>query len=361
MTTAADNRLASLLAEYKDLEVQMGDPALHADPAQARRVGRRYAELSPIAKTAEDIEAAKDDLETAEELAKEDSDFAAEAEGLRQRIPVLEEKLAELLVPRDPDDAKDVIIEIKAGAGGEESGLFAGDLMRMYLRYFERQGYAVETLEMVPTDLGGIKDSSIAVRTKGTPEGGNGVWSRMKFEGGVHRVQRVPVTESQGRVHTSAAAVVVMPEAEEVDFELNMNDVRVDVYRSSGPGGQSVNTTDSAVRLTHVPTGVVVTSQNEKSQLQNKEAAIKVLRARLLAKQQEEAAAAAGAARLSQVRTADRSERIRTYNFPQNRLTDHRVGFTAYNLDQVMDGALDEVLDALAAADRAERMARGAE
>ncbi|GAA1667879.1 peptide chain release factor 1 [Glycomyces endophyticus] len=361
MTTAADNRLASLLAEYRDLEVQMGDPALHADPAQARRVGRRYAELSPIAKTAEDIAAAKDDLETAEELAKEDADFAEEAEGLRKRIPELEEKLAELLVPRDPDDSKDVIIEIKAGAGGEESGLFAGDLMRMYLRYFERQGWAVETLEMVPTDLGGVKDSSIAVRTKGNPDGGNGVWSRMKFEGGVHRVQRVPVTESQGRVHTSAAAVVVMPEAEEVDFELNMNDVRVDVYRSSGPGGQSVNTTDSAVRLTHVPTGVVVTSQNEKSQLQNKEAAIKVLRARLLAKQQEEAAAAAGAARLLQVRTADRSERIRTYNFPQNRLTDHRIGFTAYNLDQVMDGSLEEVLDALAAADRADRMARGAE
>ncbi|MFB9662113.1 peptide chain release factor 1 [Glycomyces mayteni] len=361
MTSAADNRLEMLIAEYRDLEVQMGDPALHADQAQARRVGRRYAELSPIAKTAEDIASAKDDLETAEELAKEDSEFAEEADRLRGRIPQLEEKLAELLVPRDPDDSKDVIIEIKAGAGGEESGLFAGDLLRMYLRYFERQGWAVETLEMVPTDLGGVKDSSIAVRTKGNPEGGNGVWSRMKFEGGVHRVQRVPVTESQGRVHTSAAAVVVMPEAEEVDFELNMNDVRVDVYRSSGPGGQSVNTTDSAVRLTHVPTGVVVTSQNEKSQLQNKEAAIKVLRARLLAKQQEEAAAAAGAARLSQVRTADRSERIRTYNFPQNRLTDHRVGFTAYNLDQVMDGSLDEVLDALAAADRAERMARGAE
>ncbi|WP_026922405.1 peptide chain release factor 1 [Glycomyces arizonensis] len=359
MSTAADNRLASLLAEYHDLEAQMGDPALHADPAQARRVGRRYAELGPIAKTAADIATAKDDLETAEELAGEDADFADEAERLRKTIPEMESKLAELMIPRDPDDSKDVIIEIKAGAGGEESGLFARDLMRMYLRYFEHRGWAVETLESVPTDLGGIKDSSIAVRTKGAPEGGNGVWSRMKFEGGVHRVQRVPVTESQGRVHTSAAAVVVMPEAEEVDVELNMNDVRVDVYRSSGPGGQSVNTTDSAVRLTHEPTGIVVTSQNEKSQLQNKEAALRVLRARLLAKQQEEAAAAAGEARRSQVRTADRSERIRTYNFPQNRLTDHRIGFTAYNLDQVMDGELDEVLDALAAADRAERMAGG--
>ncbi|MCH7231422.1 peptide chain release factor 1 [Glycomyces sp. L485] len=359
MSTAADNRLASLLAEYHDLEAQMGDPALHADPAQAKRVGRRYAELTPVAKTAVEIASAKDDLETAAELAGEDAEFAEEAERLRKTIPELESKLAELMIPRDPDDSKDVIIEIKAGAGGEESGLFAGDLMRMYLRYFERRGWAVETLEMVPTDLGGIKDSSIAVRTKGAPEGGNGVWSRMKFEGGVHRVQRVPVTESQGRVHTSAAAVVVMPEAEEVDVELNMNDVRVDVYRSSGPGGQSVNTTDSAVRLTHEPTGIVVTSQNEKSQLQNKEAALRVLRARLLAKQQEEADAAAGEARRSQVRTADRSERIRTYNFPQNRLTDHRIGFTAYNLDHVMEGELDEVLDALATADRAERMAGG--
>ncbi|GAB3222108.1 peptide chain release factor 1 [Glycomyces halotolerans] len=359
MTTVADNRLASLLAEYADLEAQMGDPALHADPVQAKRVGRRYAELTPIAKTAAEIESAKGDLETAEELAGEDADFGDEAERLRVLIPELESKLAELMIPRDPDDSKDVIIEIKAGAGGEESGLFAGDLLRMYLRYFERQGWTVETLEHAPTDLGGVKDASIAVRTKGTPEGGNGVWSRMKFEGGVHRVQRVPVTESQGRVHTSAAAVVVMPEAEEVDVELNMHDVRIDVYRSSGPGGQSVNTTDSAVRLTHEPTGIVVTSQNEKSQLQNKEAALRVLRARLLAKQQEEAEAAAGEARRSQVRTADRSERIRTYNFPQNRLTDHRIGFTAYNLDHVMNGELDEVLDALAAADRAERLAGG--
>ncbi|WP_100446657.1 peptide chain release factor 1 [Glycomyces xiaoerkulensis] len=356
MTTVADNRLASLLAEYADLEAQMGDPELHADPAQAKRVGRRYAELTPIAKTAAEIEDAKGDLETAEELAGEDSEFAEEAERLRKLVPELESKLGELMIPRDPDDSKDVIMEIKAGAGGEESGLFADDLMRMYQRYFERRGWAVETLEKVPTDLGGIKDSSIAVRTKGTPEGGNGVWSRMKFEGGVHRVQRVPVTESQGRVHTSAAAVVVMPEAEEVDVELNMHEVRIDVYRSSGPGGQSVNTTDSAVRLTHEPTGIVVTSQNEKSQLQNKEAALRVLRARLFARQQEEAEAAAGEARRSQVRTADRSERIRTYNFPQSRITDHRIGFTAYNLEQVMNGELDELLDALAAADRAERM-----
>ncbi|THV42885.1 peptide chain release factor 1 [Glycomyces buryatensis] len=357
MSTAADNRLASLLAEFSDLEAQMGDPALHADPAQAKRVGRRYAELTPIAKTAADISQAKEDLETATELASEDAEFAEEAERIKANLPGLESKLAELMIPRDPDDSKDVIMEIKAGAGGEESGLFAGDLLRMYLRYFEQAGYAVEVIGRAETDLGGIKDASIAVRTKGTPEGGNGVWSVMKFEGGVHRVQRVPATESQGRVHTSAAAVVVMPEAEEVDLELNMNDIRVDVYRSSGPGGQSVNTTDSAVRLTHEPTGVVVTSQDQKSQLQNKEAALRVLRARLLAKQQEEAAAAAGEARRSQVRTADRSERIRTYNFPQNRLTDHRIGYTAYNLDHVMNGELTEMFEALQAADRAERMA----
>ncbi|MFC4335703.1 peptide chain release factor 1 [Salininema proteolyticum] len=357
MSTAADNRLAVLLAEYHDLEAQMGDPGLHADPAQARRVGRRYAELSPIAKTAADIAQAKEDLETAEELAKEDSDFAEEAERLSKELPAMEEKLAELMIPRDPEDSKDVIMEIKAGAGGEESALFAGDLMRMYMRYAEKQGWALEILEKAESDLGGVKDASLAVKMKGTPEGGNGIWSRLKFEGGVHRVQRVPATESQGRVHTSAAAVIVMPEAEEVDIEINQNDLRIDVYRSSGPGGQSVNTTDSAVRITHEPTGVVVTSQNEKSQLQNKEAAMKVLRARLLAKQQEEAAAAAGEARKSQVRTADRSERIRTYNYPQNRLTDHRIGYTAYNLDQVVEGELDDVFNALYAADRAERMA----
>ncbi|WP_025273857.1 peptide chain release factor 1 [Haloglycomyces albus] len=357
MSTAADNRLAILLAEYHDLEMQMGDPSLHADPSMARRVGRRYAELTPIAKVAAEIDQAKEDLETAEELAKEDPDFTAEADGLRERLPQLEEKLAELMIPRDPDDSKDVIMEIKSGAGGEESALFAADLMRMYLRYAEKQGWATEVLENAESDLGGVKDASIAVKTKGNPEGGNGIWSRLKFEGGVHRVQRVPATESQGRVHTSAAAVIVMPEAEEVDIEIHQNDLRIDVFRASGPGGQSVNTTDSAVRITHEPTGVVVTSQNEKSQLQNKEAALKVLRARLLAKQQEEADAAAGEARKSQVRTADRSERVRTYNFPQNRLTDHRIGYTAYNLDQVMQGEIDDVLNKLSAADRAERMA----
>lgn len=335
----------------------MGDPALHADPVQAKRVGRRYAELGVVAKTATDLEQSQEDLEAAQELAKEDSEFAEEVERLQGHIVDLEAKLADLMLPRDPEDSKDVIMEIKAGAGGEESALFAGDLLRMYLRYAERQGWATESVDHQDSDLGGVKNAAIAVKYKGNPEGGNGIWSRMKFEGGVHRVQRVPTTESQGRVHTSAAAVVVMPEAEDVDVEINANDLRIDVYRSSGPGGQSVNTTDSAVRITHEPTGVVVSSQNEKSQLQNKEQAMRVLRARLLQLQQEEAAAAAGEARRNQVRTADRSERVRTYNFPQNRLTDHRIGFTSYNLDQVMDGELDEVLDSLAAADRSARMA----
>lgn len=357
MSTAADNRLASMLAEYEDLERQMGDPALHADQVQAKRVGRRYAELGVVAKTAADLERTQEDLGAAEELAKEDTEFADEVDRLREHIIELEAKLADLMLPRDPDDSKDVIMEIKAGAGGEESALFAGDLLRMYLRYAENQGWVTESVDHQDSDLGGVKNASIAVKYKGNPEGGNGIWSRMKFEGGVHRVQRVPTTESQGRVHTSAAAVVVMPEAEDVDVEINANDLRIDVYRSSGPGGQSVNTTDSAVRITHEPTGVVVSSQNEKSQLQNKEQAMRVLRARLLQLQQDEADAAAGEARRSQVRTADRSERIRTYNFPQNRLTDHRIGFTAYNLDHVMDGDLEEVLSALASADRASRMA----
>jgi peptide chain release factor 1 len=237
---------------------------------------------------------------------------------------------------------------VKAGEGGDESALFAGDLLRMYLRYAERQGWSTEVLDDEATDLGGHKSVTVAVRSRSVDRP---VWQRLKYEGGVHRVQRVPVTESQGRIHTSAAGVLVLPEAEDVDIDIDMNDVRIDVYRSSGPGGQSVNTTDSAVRLTHVPTGTVVSMQNEKSQLQNREAAMRVLRARLLAAAQEEAASAASDARRLQVRTVDRSERVRTYNFAENRIADHRVNFKAYNLDQVLDGALDDVIDALVQAD----------
>jgi peptide chain release factor 1 len=265
-------------------------------------------------------------------------------------------KLEELLLPRDPNDDRDVIIEVKAGAGGDESALFAGDLVRMYQRYAEKRGWKIEIIDMTESELGGYKDISMAVKSKGTPEPGTTPYARLKFEGGVHRVQRVPETESQGRIHTSAAGVLVLPEAEEVDVELNMNDVRVDVYRSSGPGGQSVNTTDSAVRLTHVPTGIVVSCQNEKSQLQNKESALRILRARLLADAQEKAEAAAMAERKSQVRTVDRSERIRTYNYPENRLSDHRVNYKANNLDAVLNGELDEVVQALFDADRAAKL-----
>jgi peptide chain release factor 1 len=266
------------------------------------------------------------------------------------------EKLEELLLPRDPNDDRDVIIEVKAGAGGDESALFAGDLVRMYQRYAEKRGWKIEIIDMNESELGGYKDISMAVKSKGNPEPGTTPYARLKFEGGVHRVQRVPETESQGRIHTSAAGVLVLPEAEEVDVELNMNDVRVDVYRSSGPGGQSVNTTDSAVRLTHVPTGIVVSCQNEKSQLQNKESALRILRARLLADAQEKAEAAAMAERKSQVRTVDRSERIRTYNYPENRLSDHRVNYKANNLDAVLNGELDEVIQALLDADRAAKL-----
>ncbi|MEH0828172.1 MULTISPECIES: peptide chain release factor 1 [unclassified Micromonospora] len=353
----SSERLASLLDEYAELEKRLADPAIHADQGTARRVGRRYAELVPLHKAAGELEQARADLAAARELAAEDPSFAGEAESIAASLPALEERLAELLIPRDPHDAKDVIIEIKAGEGGEESALFAADLLRMYTRYAERHGWLTEVIDAQDSDLGGVKDVSLAIKTKGVPEGGNGVWSRLKWEGGVHRVQRVPVTESQGRIHTSAAGVLVLPEAEDVDVTVDPNDLRIDVFRSSGPGGQSVNTTDSAVRITHLPTGVVVSCQNEKSQLQNREQAMRILRARLLAVAQEQADAAASDARKAQVRTVDRSERIRTYNFPQNRISDHRIGYTAYNLDLALAGDLDGVLDALAEADRAARLA----
>jgi peptide chain release factor 1 len=351
------DRLPSLLAEYAELEQRLADPAIHADQAAARKVGRRFAELTPIYKAATELDQIREDLVAARELVAEDSSFGAEAALLEERLPVLEERLAELLAPRDPNDAKDLILEIKAGEGGEESALFAGDLLRMYLRYAERHGWVTEVLDSQESDLGGYKDVAVAIKTKGVPEGGYGVWSRLKWEGGVHRVQRVPATESQGRIHTSAAGVLVTPEAEESEFTIDPGDLRIDVFRSSGPGGQSVNTTDSAVRITHLPTGTVVSCQNERSQLQNKDQAMRMLRAKLAQLAQEQAAAAASDARRAQVRTVDRSERIRTYNYPQNRISDHRIGYTAYNLDLALAGELDGVLDALTAADRQARLA----
>ncbi|TKV61085.1 peptide chain release factor 1 [Nakamurella flava] len=357
-STPTSSRVAEFVREYAELEQALSDPAVHADQGRARRLGRRYAELTPIVTTANELATARGDLAAARELAGEDASFAEEARELDVRVDELEARLAELLVPRDPDDAKDVLVEVKAGEGGEESALFAGDLIRMYLRYAERHGWKTEVLSATDSDLGGYKDVTVAVKAPGSPAPADGVWARLKFEGGVHRVQRVPVTESQGRVHTSAAGVFVTPEAEDTDDEVTIADadLRIDVFRSSGPGGQSVNTTDSAVRITHLPTGIVVSCQNEKSQLQNKEQAMRILRSRILAAARAEAEAAAADARRSQVRTVDRSERVRTYNYPENRIADHRVGYKAYNLDAVLDGELDAVLDALAAADRAERL-----
>ena len=350
------DRLGELLQEYADLEGRLADPAIHTDQVAARRVGRRFAELTPIHKTAMELVDVRSNLAAARELSAEDADFAAEAEELAERIPVIEERLAELLAPRDPNDAKDVILEVKAGEGGEESALFAGDLLRMYLRYAERRGWTIEVLDSQDSDLGGVKDVSVAIKTRGVPDGGYGVWSRLKWEGGVHRVQRVPATESQGRIHTSAAGVLVTAEVEETEVDIDPGDLRIDVFRSSGPGGQSVNTTDSAVRITHLPTGIVSSCQNERSQLQNKDRAMRMLRAKLALLAQEQAASLASDARKAQVRTVDRSERIRTYNFPQNRISDHRIGFTAYNLDLVIAGDMDAVLDALTEADRAARI-----
>jgi peptide chain release factor 1 len=355
----SNDRFASaheMVREYQELEKQMADPSIHEDQGKARQLGRRYAQLGPVVAGFNAWKSAADDLEAAKEMAAEDPSFASEIPAMEASVESAADKLEELLLPRDPNDDRDVIIEVKAGAGGDESALFAGDLVRMYQRYAEKRNWKVEIIDMTESDLGGYKDISMAIKSKGTPEPGTTPYARLKFEGGVHRVQRVPETESQGRIHTSAAGVLVLPEAEEVDVELNMNDVRVDVYRSSGPGGQSVNTTDSAVRLTHVPTGIVVSCQNEKSQLQNKESALRILRARLLADAQEKAEAAAMAERKSQVRTVDRSERIRTYNYPENRLSDHRVNYKSNNLDSVLNGELDDVVQALLDADKAAKL-----
>ena len=347
-----------LLAEDADIEAEMAGPAA-ADPGAMRRLGRRYAELGRVVAAYRAWQAASADLADARELAAEDEDFAAEVPALEAAEAAAGEHLREVLVPRDPDDSRDVIIEVKAGEGGEESALFASDLARMYSRYAERQGWAVEVLDATDSDLGGYKDVRLAIKARGPVEPQDGVWAHLKYEGGVHRVQRVPVTESQGRIHTSAAGVLVMPEADDPgELQIDAADLRIDVFRSSGPGGQSVNTTDSAVRITHLPTGIVVSMQNEKSQLQNKEAAMRVLRARLLAERAAAAAAEAAQARRSQVRTVDRSERIRTYNFPENRIADHRTGFKAYNLDAVLDGDLGPVIASAIAMDEAERLSQ---
>lgn len=351
----------TLIAEHGELQAQLADPAVHADPVLMKRVNRRYAELSKIVAANEAWQQAKDDVAAARELAKEDEAFAEELPQLEAVVTEAQEKLRRLLIPRDPDDGRDVIMEIKGGEGGAESALFAADLLRMYIQYAQSKGWKTELLDRNESDLGGYKDVQLAIKSNAS-DPSQGVWAHLKYEGGVHRVQRVPVTETQGRIHTSTTGVLVFPEVDEPgEVEINQNDLKIDVYRSSGPGGQSVNTTDSAVRITHLPTGIVVSMQNEKSQLQNREAGMRVLRARILARQQEELAAAASDARRSQIRSMDRSERIRTYNFPENRIADHRTGYKAYNLDSVMNGNLDPLIESCIQADEEARLADLAE
>ena len=356
MSSTSPSAIDDVVAEHEGLERQLADPALHNDPAAARRVGKRFAELAPVMATYRKLQAARDDLEAARELAADDAAFAEEIPGLEEAVAELDATLTDLLAPRDPHDGDDVVMEIKSGAGGEESALFASDLARMYLKYCEKHGWKAQILGVTESDLGGYKEATISIKARESVR--DGVWSRLKFEGGVHRVQRVPVTESQGRIHTSAAGVLIYPEPDEVEeVAIDESDLRIDVYRSSGKGGQGVNTTDSAVRITHLPTGIVVTCQNERSQLQNKARAMQVLAARLQAAAEEEAEAAAAQGRAAQIRTVDRSERIRTYNFPENRITDHRIGYKANNLDTVLAGDMDALLDALVAADRQARLA----
>lgn len=351
-----ERNIDPLLAEHAELQVQLADPAVHQNPGQARKLNRRYLELDRIVNAFHSVGALSADLEATKEFASEDESLAGELPALEASLAEAEEKLRSLLIPKDPDDGRDVILEIKGGEGGEESNLFAADLFRMYVHYADSRGWKTELLDKTDSDMGGFKNVQMAIKSS-SPDPADGVWARLKYEGGVHRVQRVPATESQGRIHTSTTGVLVFPEVDEPEeVDIAQADLKIDVYRASGPGGQSVNTTDSAVRITHLPTGIVVSMQNEKSQLQNREAAMRVLRARILAKKQEEIDAAAHDKRKSQIRGMDRSERIRTYNFPENRIADHRTGFKAYNLDHVMNGALDPIIESCVATDEAAQL-----
>ncbi len=350
-------RLDGIERTYEDLNRKLADPEVFSDQQRYRELSRTHAEMAEIVnryreyrKTEEELEEARSMLKEGQEPEMEEylRDEAGEAEG---RLARLEDELRQMLLPRDPRDERNVIMEIRAGTGGEEAGLFAGELFRMYARYAESRRWKVESLSSNPSDLGGFKEIIFEVK-------GKGAYSRLKYESGVHRVQRIPVTESGGRIHTSAATVAVLPEAEEVEVEIAPNDLKVDVYRSTGPGGQSVNTTDSAVRVTHLPSGLVVSCQDEKSQLQNKEKALRILRARLLKNEQDRQQREQAEARRSQVGSGDRSERIRTYNYPQGRMTDHRIGLTLYRLDSILEGEIDEIIESLAAHDREERLQR---
>lgn len=346
-----EERFAEIEAAFAEVESALGDPEVLADPSQLAELGKRHADLKDVVADIRRWREAGTDLTEAREMA-EDPDMAQLAEDLEAEIASLEEKIKLALVPTDPNDSKDVIMEIRSAAGGDEASIWAGDLLRMYERYAESLGFRIEPMDASAADAGGYDKVTVAVK-------GRGAYSKLKYEGGVHRVQRVPKTESQGRVHTSTATVAVLPEAEEVDIEIDPNDVKIDTYRSTGPGGQSVNTTDSAVRLTHVPTGVVVSMQDEKSQLQNKDKAFRVLRARLLRMEQEKAEAELAGARRDQVGTGGRSEKIRTYNYKDNRVTDHRIGLTIRRLDAVLEGQLDEFVEALAADEQATKLSEG--
>ncbi|NLP37310.1 MAG: peptide chain release factor 1 [Firmicutes bacterium] len=348
-------KLQAIEERYLELEKQISDPEVIARQDEWRKLTKEHARLTEIVNTFRQYRQVTSDLEEAKELLQETEDEEMQS-FLKEEIAAnseqreeLKEKLRFLLLPRDPNDEKSVIVEIRAGTGGEEAALFAGDLLRMYTRYAERRGWKTEIMDSNPTDIGGFKEVIFAID-------GDGAYSRLKFESGVHRVQRVPQTESGGRIHTSAATVAVLPEAEEVEVEINQNDLRIDVFCSSGPGGQSVNTTQSAVRITHLPTGIVVSCQDEKSQLKNKEKAMRVLRARLFEKAQQEQQEQLAQERKSQVGSGDRSERIRTYNFPQGRVTDHRIGMTIYKLEQFLDGEIDEIVDALITNAQAEQL-----